>query len=235
LAYGAYSNTTAAHALPEARAQFIRRTYAHLAFAVRGLLALEYVLLSLPGIQNVVALMTNGFNWLLVLGLFFVVSLIADRVARSETSLGVQYVGLALYTVAEAIIFLPLLFAAAYLVNDPTLIPTAAIITGLLFVGLSVVAFTTRADFSFLRGILVIGGFVALGLIVASITFGFTLGLVFSVVMVGFASVAILYYTSNIIHYYRIDQYVAASITLFSSVALLFWYVLQILISLRGE
>jgi FtsH-binding integral membrane protein len=235
LAYGAYSNTTAAQALPEARAQFIRRTYAHLAFAVLGLLALEYVLLSLPGIQNVVALMTNGFNWLLVLGLFFVVSLIADRVARSETSLGVQYVGLALYTVAEAIIFLPLLFAAAYLVNDPTLIPTAAIITGLLFVGLSVVAFTTRADFSFLRGILVIGGFVALGLIVASIAFGFTLGLVFSVVMVGFASVAILYYTSNIIHYYRTDQYVAASITLFSSVALLFWYVLQILISLRGE
>jgi FtsH-binding integral membrane protein len=235
LAYGSYSNTTAAQALPEARAQFIRRTYAHLAFAVLGLLALEYVLLSLPGIQNVVALMTNGFNWLLVLGLFFVVSLIADRVARSETSLGVQYVGLALYTVAEAIIFLPLLFAAAYLVNDPTLIPTAAIITGLLFVGLSVVAFTTRADFSFLRGILVIGGFVALGLIVASIAFGFTLGLVFSVVMVGFASVAILYYTSNIIHYYRTDQYVAASITLFSSVALLFWYVLQILISLRGE
>jgi FtsH-binding integral membrane protein len=235
LAYGAYSNTTAAQALPEARAQFIRRTYAHLAFAVLGLLALEYVLLSLPGIQNVVALMTNGFNWLLVLGLFFVVSLIADRVARSETSLGVQYVGLALYTVAEAIIFLPLLFAAAYLVNDPTLIPTAAIITGLLFVGLSVVAFTTRVDFSFLRGILVIGGFVALGLIVASIAFGFTLGLVFSVVMVGFASVAILYYTSNIIHYYRTDQYVAASITLFSSVALLFWYVLQILISLRGE
>ena len=235
MAYGAYSNTTAAQALPEARAQFIRRTYAHLAFAVLGLLALEYVLLSLPGIQNVVALMTNGFNWLLVLGLFFVVSLIADRVARSETSLGVQYVGLALYTVAEAIIFLPLLFAAAYLVNDPTLIPTAAIITGLLFVGLSVVAFTTRTDFSFLRGILVIGGFVALGLIVASIAFGFTLGLVFSVVMVGFASVAILYYTSNIIHYYRTDQYVAASITLFSSVALLFWYVLQILISLRGE
>jgi uncharacterized protein len=235
LEYGAYSNTTAAHALPEARAQFIRRTYAHLAFAVLGLLALEYVLLSLPGIQNVVALMTNGFNWLLVLGLFFVVSLIADRVARSESSLVVQYVGLALYTVVEAIIFLPLLFAAAYLVNDPTLIPTAAIITGLLFAGLSVVAFTTRADFSFLRGILVIGGFVALGLIVASIAFGFTLGLVFSVVMVGFASVAILYYTSNIIHYYRTDQYVAASITLFSSVALLFWYVLQILISLRGE
>ena len=73
----------------------------------------------------------------------------------------------------------------------------------------------------------------ALGFIVASVIFGFTLGLIFSVAMVGFAAAAILYYTSNIIHYYRTDQYVAASVTLFASVALLFWYVLQILISLR--
>lgn len=224
---------TAAYALPEERAQFIRRTYAHLALAVLGFLVLEFVLLSLPGIQNIATLMTRGFNWLLVLGLFFVVSLIADRMARSETSRGVQYGGLVLYVVAEAILFLPVLFVATYLVNDPTLIPTAAIITGLLFAGLTTVAFTTRADFSFLRGILVIGGFLALGLIVASMVFGFTLGLIFSVVMVGFASAAILYYTSNIIHYYRTDQYVSASITLFASVALLFWYVLQILISLR--
>jgi FtsH-binding integral membrane protein len=58
---------------------------------------------------------------------------------------------------------------------------------------------------------LVIGSFVALGLIVASIIFGFTLGVIFSVVMVGLAAAAILYYTSNILRYYRTDQYVAAS------------------------
>jgi len=225
----------AAYAQPQARAQFIRRTYAHLALAVLGFLVLEYVLLNLPGIERLALIMTNGASWLLVLGLFLVVSLIADRMARSETSRGVQYAGLALYVTAEAILFLPLLFIAVYLVDDPTLIPTAAIITGLLFLGLTVVAFTTRADFSFLRGILIIGGFVALGLIVASMIFGFTLGLIFSVAMVAFASVAILYYTSNIIHYYRTDQYVSASVTLFASVALLFYYVLQVLISLRQQ
>ena len=223
----------AANALPEARAQFIRRTYAHLAFAVLGFLALEYVLLSLPGIGNLAELMTGGFNWLIVLGLFMVVSFVADRMARSSVSREVQYAGLALYVVAQAVIFVPLLFVAVYLVNDPTLIPTAAVITGTLFAGLTAVAFFTRADFSFLRGILLIGGFVALGLIAASVIFGFTLGLIFSVAMVGFAAAAILYYTSNIIHYYRTDQYVAASVTPFASVALLFWYVLQILISLR--
>ena len=232
MTYQAYAEL-AANARPEARAQFIRRTYAHLAFAVLGFLALEYVLLSLPGIGNLAELMTGGFNWLIVLGLFMVVSFVADRMARSSVSREVQYAGLALYVVAQAVIFVPLLFVAVYLVNDPTLIPTAAVITGTLFAGLTAVAFFTRSDFSFLRGILLIGGFVALGLIAASVIFGFTLGLIFSVAMVGFAAAAILYYTSNIIHYYRTDQYVAASVTLFASVDLLFWYVLQILISLR--
>jgi FtsH-binding integral membrane protein len=117
--------------------------------------------------------------------------------------------------------------------SDPTVLPTAALITGLLFAGLTVVAFTTGADFSFLRGVLVIGFFVALGLIVASIIFGFQLGVIFAVAMVGLAAVAILYSTSNVLHYYRTDQHVAAALSLFAAVALMFYYVLWILLSLR--
>lgn len=223
----------AAYALPDARATFIRKTYTHLAFAVLGFLVLEYVLLQLPGIERVATLMTTGFNWLIVIGLFTVVGWVADYWARSSTSRGLQYVGLALYVAVEAIIFIPLMFVAVYISNDPTVIPAAGLITGLLFVSLTVVAFTTRADFSFLRGVLVIGGFMALGLIVASLIFGFQLGVIFAVAMVGLAAVAILYSTSNMIHYYRTDQYVAASLSLFAAVALMFYYVLYILMSLR--
>ena len=222
-----------AYAPADARAGFIRRTYAHLAFAVLGFLVLEFILLNLPGIGGVAQLMTTGFNWLFVIGLFTVVGWIADRWARSDTSRGLQYAGLALYVVVEAIIFLPLMFVVVFISNDPVVLPAAGIITGLLFVGLTVVAFTTRADFSFLRGILIIGGFVALGLIVASLIFGFQLGVIFAVAMVGLAAVAILYSTSNIIHYYRIDQYVAASLSLFAAVALMFYSVLYILLALR--
>ncbi len=89
-------------------------------------------------------------------------------------------------------------------------------------------AFTSGADFSFLRGALTIGSFVALGLIVASILFGFTLGLLFSLAMVVFAAGAILYQTSNVLRHYRTDQHVAAALALFAAVALLFWYVLRI-------
>ena len=57
------------------------------------------------------------------------------------------------------------------------------------------------------------------------------LGLIFSGVMVVFAGAAILYNTSNIMHHYNEAQYVAASLSLFASVALLFWYVLRIFMS----
>ena len=51
--------------------------------------------------------------------------------------------------------------------------------------------------------------------------------------MVGLAGASILYNTSNVLYRYPEDRYVAASLQLFASVALLFWYVLRIFISRR--
>lgn len=226
-----FRSESVAQALPEVRAQFIRRTYEHLALALLGFLVLEFVLLNLPGVEVLVEYLT--YSWLLTLGLFMVAGWIADRWARSQVSRSLQYVGLILYVVIQAIIFLPLMFIAVNLTQDPTLLPTAALITLLLFAGLTLVAFTTRADFSFLRGVIIIGGLMALGLIVASLIFGFTLGVVFAVAMIGLAAASILYSTSNIIHYYRTDQYVAASLSLFAAVALMLYYVLWLLMALR--
>jgi FtsH-binding integral membrane protein len=136
--------------------------------------------------------------------------------------------------VAEALIFAPIIFIASRL-SDPSVIPTAGILTLFLFGGLTAIAFTTGKDFTFLGGILKIGGFVALGLIVCSVIFGFKLGLIFSGAMVVFASAAILYDTSKVMHHFSPDQYVAASLELFASVALLFWYILRILMSLSSR
>ena len=92
---------------------------------------------------------------------------------------------------AEAVIFLPLLYTAAYY-SSPDVIPTAGIITGLTFGGLTLTALTTERDFSFLGGLLQAGGFVALGTIAASVLFGFNLGLFFTRLMILFAAGAIL-------------------------------------------
>jgi hypothetical protein len=216
------------------RAVFIRRTYAHLALAVMAFIVVEWMLLQSPIAAPMARAMTGGFSWLIVLAAFMGVSWLAERWANSETSPGMQYLGLGLFVVAEAVIFLPLLFVAANF-SSPDVIPMAGMITGFLFTGLTATVFLTRKDFSWMRSILAIGGFVALGVIAASIIFGFSLGIIFSAIMVLFASAAILYDTSQVLHHYRTNQHVAAALSLFASVALLFWYVLRIVMSLSSD
>ena len=98
-----FRSGSAAYALPEARATFIRKTYAHLAYALLGFAVLEYALLNFPGHEVLVGYLT--YEWWLALLLFIVVGWVADYWARSEASRGLQYVGLAVYVVAEAVIF----------------------------------------------------------------------------------------------------------------------------------
>lgn len=215
------------------RAAFIRRTYLHLAGAILAFIGLETWLLNTPAMVELAVSMLGGRSWLIVIVAFMAVSWIADKLARSEASAGLQYLGLGLYTAAQAVIFLPLMLIAIGQTGSLAIVSEAGIITGLLFAGLTATAFMTRKDFSFMRGILVIGSFIALGIIVCSIMFGFELGLLFSGAMVLFAGGSILYTTSNIIHHYRPTQHVAASLALFSGVMLMLWYVLRMLMSRR--
>jgi len=226
------SDVFAAQAAADARADFLTKTYLHLAGAIALFIGLEAVLLNLPGIDGLVQMMMgNRISWLVVLGLFMVVSFVAEKWANSATSLGMQYAGLGLYVVAEAIIFVPILYLAVLM--DPTfgLIQGAAITTLALFGGLTAVVFLTRKDFSFLRSFLMFGGFAAMGLIVVAILFNFNLGPIFIYAMIALSCGYILYYTSNVLHHYRIGQHVAAALALFAAVALLFWYILQLFMS----
>ena len=226
---------TVAQARPSQRAEFIRQTYMHLAGAVLAFIALETILIQSPiGAAMAQFVWGSRFGWLAILGGFSLLGWMARGLVRNARSRGQQYFGLGLYVFLEALIFVPLIFFAVNFAG-PDVLPTAAILTGLMFAGLSAVALITRKDFSFLGSILTIGGFVAMGLIVCSAIFGFSLGLFFSVAMIAFASGAILYTTSNIVHYYSTDQYVAAALELFAAVAVLFWYVLRILIRLSSR
>jgi FtsH-binding integral membrane protein len=222
--------TVAERANSDVRAAFIQRTYLHLLGAILAFAALDAIILTVfhDQLNVLVPKLLGGWTWLIVLGAFMFVSYIADRWANSNTSRQMQYLGLCLYVIAEALIFIPLLFIAQNFAKDPNLLLHAGIVTGVVFGGLTLTVLVTKADFSFLKWALVAGGFIAMGLIVGGIAFGFSLGLWFSVAMVVLASGAILYNTSNILHRYNTDQHVAASLALFASVALLFWYVIQI-------
>lgn len=224
---------SAAEASVEDRAGFIMRTYLHLVVAVFAFVFLEAALFA-TGIAQVVSetvFGTGRLGWLVVLGGFIAVSWIADRWARSDAGQAMQYAGLGLYVVAEAVIFMPLLYIAS--IVDPAAVPTAGLVTLVLFGGLTGIVFLTRHDFSFLKGILGVAALGAFGVILCSMAFGFTLGVLFSGAMVVLAGGYILYYTSNVLHHYRVDQHVAAALALFSSLALLFWYVLRIFLASR--
>lgn len=219
------------HSLPgvysqsvEARARFIMRTYAHLLGAIVAFAALEVFLFS-TGIAPVIA-STLGGNWLLVLGGFMVVGYLASRAAHSVTSKTAQYVGLGGYVVAQSIIFVPLLYMAQAVA--PGAIQSAAVVTLLGFGGLTAVVFTTKKDFSFLSSIVRWGFMLALVAIVAGVIFGFQLGTFFSVAMIGLAGASVLWDTSNVLHHFPEDRYVGAALQLFSSVAVMFWYVLRL-------
>ncbi len=218
-----------AQTAPEVRAEFIRRTYTHLAGAIAAFVGVEAILLHTPlagAMLNFIS--ANRFGWLMILGAFILCGWLARGLAYRIDSVPAQYAGLAFYIIVEAIIFVPILYIAANF-SSPTVIPAAGIVTLLLFGGLTLIAFTTRTDFSFLGPALTLGGFVALGLIIAGAFVGFNLGLVFSGAMVLLAAGAILYDTSKIIHHFSPGQHVAASLELFASVALMFWYVLRIM------
>lgn len=225
-----YNATAVAERDVEIRSEFITRTYMHLFGAIVGFIALE-VLLFKSGLAEPIARAMFGMPWLVILGGFMVVGWLASNMAHRAAGLGLQYAALAAYVVAEAFIFIPLLYIAE--TYAPGVILSAAQVTLMGFALLTGVVLITRKDFSFLKGILFWGFISAVLLIVAGTIFGFQLGTYFSVGMVILAGGAILYDTSKVLHHYPEDRYVAASLELFASVALLFWYVLRLFLNRR--
>ena len=215
------------------QATFYRKTYSHVAIALLAFIVVEAILINTVPESLIFSMVSSPFVWLFILGGFWLGSMLANKWTQAQDK-STQYRGLGIYVLLEAIIFLPMIYIAIDLSDGLAIISQAGIITLSLFAGLTAVVFLTRVDFSFLRSVLVIGGFVALGLIVAGAIFDFDLGLWFSVAMVALAAGGILYETYNIKNVYSTDQYVAAALQLFSSVMLLFWYVLRILLSRRN-
>ncbi len=229
------------------RVRFLRLTYLHLTLAIFAFAGLSWLLMNNEAIvKNISTPILNfslggRWNWGIFLGLFMVVGYVADHFARRRSSRALQYMGLGLYVLAEAVIFLPLLYIAqlkgaeimAKGGGDPHFIRDAGYITVALFAALTASVFITKKDFSFLRSGLSMFGTGALVLIYLSLAGGFNLGIIFSFAMVALAGGYVLYFTSQVLEHYDSDSYVAASLALFSAVALMFWYVIRILMSLR--
>ena len=219
--------TPVSEASVEDRSDFIWKCYAHVVGGILAFAAILAYLVSSGIAKEIAPAMIN--NWLMTMGAFMLVGWGASHFAHRLVSRPAQYAAFAVLVVAQAIIFSPMIIYAY--MKDPSIIDSAAGVTVLGCVGLIATAMIIRKDFSFLRGMLVWGGMLALGGIIASVIFGFALGTWFSVAMIGFAGAAVLYDTSNIMLHYPQDRYVAASMALFASIELMFWYVLRLFMS----
>ncbi|WAC01287.1 Bax inhibitor-1 family protein [Lacinutrix neustonica] len=214
------------------RVAFYKKTYTHVAYGVLAFIVFEYLLLQSDMVVQFALSMTEGIKWLLMLGGFMLITNYAEGMAMRTADKNKQYLAFGLYIAAEAFIFIPMIYVAAFYMDQGTeILQQAAIVTLGLFAGLSAVVFVTKKDFSFLKTGLTIGFFIALGLIVAGSIFGFNMGLWFSVGMCLLAGGSILYQTSNMINKYTEDDYIPAALGLFASLMLLFRYILRIFMS----
>jgi len=234
------------------RVAFLRKTYAHLGVALIAFAAITGGMLKFApetSLRFSAWAFQGAFNWIIVLLLFMGVGYVAERLARSETSRSLQYVGLGLGVIAYSVLLQPMLWILILKFGDPqalavseggiltgrvgSILMQAIVITLAIFVGLTLTVFLTKKDFSFMRGALAIGSFAALGVILASAIFGFSLGAFFTGAMILLMAGYILYQTSLVMSYFPPTGYVAASLMLFSTVATLFWYVLRLLMELN--
>ncbi len=217
--------------LPETdRATFLGRVYSHLAAAIGVFVALEFLLF-----QTGVAERFHGFvrgggggRWMIVLGLFMVGSWLASSAAADLRNTSKQYAGLFGMSAVYSLLFTVPLYEVFRIRDDAGTVWSAVFATALGFAGLTAVAWFTKNDLSFLRPILMFGGMLAMGAIVASFIFNLQLGVWFSVAMIGLMGASILYQTQSIIRRYPSQAYVGAAVQLFSSVMTMFWYVLRL-------
>jgi FtsH-binding integral membrane protein len=235
-----YHRETAATAPVSERVAFIRRTYAHLAAAVLAFVGLSAALIGTGLAEQLIrdVFLANRMAWLGMMVLFIGGTMAAQYMARSRSSVGMQYAGLTLYVLLYTLLFVPILTIASLpkYGGSPDLPIQAGIVTLAVFGGLTVGVFVSGKDFSFLGPVLFVCSFLALGVILAAVLFQtFGLGLIFCALMVALFAGFVIYDTSNVIHRYGTNEHVAASMALFGSFAMLFYYILRIFMIARDE
>jgi FtsH-binding integral membrane protein len=254
----AFAQTAARRPIPGAvatvgvsdRVAFLRKTYGLLGVALIAFAAITGGMMryaTATSFHFSKWALSGQLNWLLVILLFMGVGWVAQRLAFSPSSRGLQLAGLGVFVVAESMLLQPILWVLVLRFGNRAMLGSgilmsgqaaeilmqAVVITLAIFIGLTLTVFLTRKDFSFLRGVLVVCTFAALGVIGASLLFGFSLGAVFCGAMILLMAGYILWQTSLVMSHFPPQAHVAATLMLFSTIAMLFFYVLQMLMELN--
>ena len=160
-------------------------------------------------------------------GLLFVVNRMAD------TSKGL--LAIFAFTGVMGAALGPMLNHYLSMPGGPALVMQALGGTALVFFGLSAYALTTRKDFSFMGGFLIVGLLIAVVASIANIFLGIpALSLTISSAIVLIMSGLILFDTSRIIHGGE-TNYIRATVSLYLNIYNLFVHMLSLLTALGGD
>lgn len=197
--------------------KLIRNTYTLLSMTLlfSALTATVSVFLRMPGITYLLS----------VGGAFLLMWLVLPKTANSASGLGVVFAITGLLGFGLG----PLLNMYLSLPNGPQIIATALGGTGVIFLGLSGYALTTRRDFSFLGGFLFVGLLVVFGAALLNIFLAVpAMSLALSAAIVMLMSGFILFDTSRMVNG-GIDNYLIATVQLYVNIFNLFISLLHLL------
>jgi len=219
------------------RVNFLRKTYAHLGVSLLiWAAATGYVFRYMQSFSLHFTAWALQMSWLVVMALLIGSGMLARWLASSQTSRALQYLGLGIMIGSWTLlmqIMLNVLFLKGNFAHPMSMLGQGVTVTMFIFVGLTLTVFITKKDFSFLRGIVTVGSFAAIGIIAGACIFGFSLGLVFVGALIALLALRILYETSTLMNDWAPTEYVAASLMLFATVATLFWNVMVFLMKLN--
>jgi len=219
------------------------KTLAHEANAQSGVLANNKVLRNTYALLSMTLLfsaMTAGISMALSLphpGILITLvgyfGLLFATAKFRNSSLGLVFVfaltGFMGYTLG------PILSSYLSLPNGSQIVTNAFLVTGLLFLGLSGYALTSKKDFSFMGAFLMVGIIVGFLAGLAALFFEMPgLSLAVSAMFVLLMAGLILYETSNIIHGGE-TNYIMATVTLYVAIFNLFTSLLHLLGFMNGQ
>ncbi|MBK8961081.1 MAG: Bax inhibitor-1/YccA family protein [Proteobacteria bacterium] len=203
--------------------KLIRNTYTLLAMTLlfSAVTASLSVMLRMPPITYLVSVgISIALMWLVL-----------PRTANSASGIGVVFAITGLLGFALG----PILAMYLKLPHGPQLVATALGGTGVIFLGLSGYALTTRRNFNFMGGFLFVGMLVVLGASLANIFLAMpAMSLAVSAAVVMLMCGFILFDTSRMIHG-GTDNYIVATVGLYMNIFNLFISLLQLLGFARDE
>ncbi len=220
----------------EDRATFVMRVYQHVLAAVVAFVIFEVLLFQIGVAERLYDFFfASGGRWLLFLGAFMGGQWFVAQAANQLDNPPRQYAGLFGTSALYSLLFAPMIYQVYNVSDSKSTLAGAVAVTALGFGFLTVIAFVTRKDLSFLRPLVMWGFGAGLLLIVGALLFGWNLGVWFSVGMIAVSGAAILYQTQAIVRSYPANAHVAAAIQLFGSLMTMFWYVLRLFMQLSRD